>query len=133
MVLKPHNLREVPDTLTLACGRLPEEQPPAAKEPAALTKLFDTAYEKDPIPNDVLEQLHSGQRRSKQLSLAECRDSEGRLIYRRRVYVPDYMPLKLRLIQNFHEVPAAGHLGHSKIRELLAKQYYWPKMHKDVD
>ena len=57
MVLKPHNLREVPDTLTLACEQLLEEQPPTAEEPTVLTKLFDTTYEKDPILNDILEQL----------------------------------------------------------------------------
>ena len=110
-----------------------EEQPPTAQEPAALIELFDTTYEKDPVPNDILEQLRSRQRRSKQLSLAEYRDSEGRLIYCGRVYIPDYMPLKLRLIQNFHEAPAAGHPSRSKAIKLLARQYYWPKMHKDID
>ena len=49
------------------------------------------------------------------------------------MYIPDYMPLKLWLIQNFYEAPAAGHPDHSKTLKLLARQYYWPKMHKDVD
>ena len=43
------------------------------------------------------------------------------------------MPLKLHLIKDFHEVPAAGHPGRSKTLELLLRQYYWPRMHKDVD
>ena len=43
------------------------------------------------------------------------------------------MPLKLRLIKDFHEVPAAGHPGRSKTLELLSRQYYWPRMHKNVD
>jgi len=81
-----------------------------------------------------LQQIRDGNTRSKQLSLAECTESQdARLVYRGRTYVPDYMPLKLRLIQDFHETPAAGHPGRSKTLELLARQYYWPKMHKDVD
>ena len=43
------------------------------------------------------------------------------------------MLLKLCLIKDFHEVPAARHPGRSKTLELLARQYYWPRMHKDVD
>ncbi len=43
------------------------------------------------------------------------------------------MPLKLWLIKDFHEAPAAGHPGQSKTLELLSRQYYWPRMHKDVD
>ena len=45
-----------------------------------ITELFDDAYAIDPIPNDVLDQLHRGQTRSKQLSLAECqKDDNSRL------------------------------------------------------
>ena len=135
VVLKPHNLTaEVPEALTMACGRLAEpKEPSIAEELPALIELFDTAYEKDPIPNDVLGQLRRGQLRSKQLSLAECRDNERRLIYRGRLNVPNYMLLKVRLIQDFYETPAAGHPGRSKTLELLARQYYWLRMHKDVD
>src|SRR5690606_10331685 len=88
---------------------------------------------KDPLPQAVIKQLQEGQSRSKQLSLAECEVRNGRLIYRERVYVPDYPPLKLRLIQDFHATPAAGHPGRSKTLELLSRQYHWPLMRKEVD
>ena len=47
--------------------------------------------------------------------------------------MPNYMPLKLRLIRDFQETPAAGHPGRSKTLELLVRHYYWPKMYKEVD
>ena len=47
--------------------------------------------------------------------------------------MPNHMPLKLCLIKDFHEVPAAGDPGRSKTLELLSRQYYWPRIHKDVD
>ena len=43
------------------------------------------------------------------------------------------MPLKLRLIRNFHKTLAAGPPRRSKTLELLARHYYWPKMYKEVD
>ena len=112
---------------------LPAEDPAGVVE-KSIKEFFNEAYTKDPIPDNVLGQPRRGQTRSKQLSLAECQeDGNGRLLYRQRLYVPNYMPLKLRLIKDFHEVPAAGHPGWSKTLELLSRQYYWPKMHKDVD
>ena len=120
-VLKLQNLTEVPDTtLTLVCGQIDEEEEaPQAEEEAdnvkTITELFNKAYIQDPIPNDVLEQLRRGQTRSKQISLAECQvDENGHLLYCKRVYVPNHMPLKLQLIRDFYETQAAGHPGQSK-------------------
>lgn len=136
-------MTDLPGALTLACGQLAEV--PAAgmevstanvEEPAmadTIARLFEETYAKDPVPNTVLEQLRRGQTRSKQLSLTECRDDNNRLVYHQWLYIPDYMPLKLWLIRDFHEAPAVGHPGWSKTLELLARQYYWPRMHKDVD
>ena len=71
-----------------------EEPAAVAKEPALLVEdpigaveksikeLFNEAYTKDPIPDDVFGQLCRGQTRSKQLSLAEYQeDSNGGLLY----------------------------------------------------
>ena len=110
VVIKPHNLTketirtptaEVPEVLTLACGHLGEEPPVPAEGPVeglveglaegsstpddsllTITELFDIGYTRDLVLNDILEQLRRGQTHSKQLSLAECRDNNGRLVYR---------------------------------------------------
>ena len=98
VVLKPYNLIDTLEALTLLCGQvagdpaivaeeptiLVEDPAAVAEEPALpvedpakaveklIEELFNEAYTKDPIPDDVLRQLHSGQTRSKQLSLAKC-------------------------------------------------------------
>ena len=60
---------------------LPAEDPTRAAE-KLIEKLFNEAYTKDPIPNNVLGQLRRGQTRSKQLSLAKCQeDGNGQLLY----------------------------------------------------
>jgi transposase InsO family protein len=100
---------------------------------AELNRLFNEAYEADPLPNDVLRMLRDGVRQSRRITLAECREQAGRLWYRDRLYVPDHEPLRLHLLQRHHEVPVAGYPGRSKTVELLQRQYYWPTMRKDTE
>ena len=78
--MKPQNLTKLPDNaLTLVCGRINEEvqRIKEAEEEAdnvkTITELFNKPYIQDPIPNDVLEQLHRGQTRSKQILLVSDR------------------------------------------------------------
>src|SRR5258706_15182857 len=46
VVLKPHNLSDLPEVLTLACGRVAEEPAAVAEEPAALAE--DIAEPEEP-------------------------------------------------------------------------------------
>ena len=55
---------------------LPVEDPIGAVE-KLIKKLFNEAYIKDPISNDVLRQLYRGQTRSNQLSLAEYQEDSN--------------------------------------------------------
>ena len=65
--------------------------------------------------------------------MAECKDKSGRLHYHYRIYVPEYTSLRLHIMDNHHSSPVAGHLGRSKTLELISQEFYWPKMHKDID
>ena len=65
--------------------------------------------------------------------MAECTDDNGKLRYRKRLYVPEYAPLMLQIMDNNHSTPIAGHSGRSKTLELIFRDYYWPKMHQDID
>jgi hypothetical protein len=123
-VLKPQNL---PDNL-----RLMAENPPSTG-PSSLETLFDKGYEADPFPQRVLEMLAKGTRISKDISLADCSEHQGRLMYRGCFYVPDYAPLRLRLIQDHHDPPTMGHPGRAKTLELLSRRYYWTSMRHDVE
>ena len=105
VILKPRNL-----TLNATQN---QKTPTAIGPTTTIEELFDQAYREDPLPRDVLQQLREGRTRSKQLSLAECKEENGHLIYRDRVYVPDYLPLKLQLIRDHHDTPAGGHPGRS--------------------
>ena len=80
VVEEPAAVAEEPTTM--ADGPTwPADDPVGAAE-KSIKELFDEAYTKDLIPNNMLGQLCRGQTRSKQLSLAECQeDDNGRLLY----------------------------------------------------
>src|SRR5438874_379030 len=119
-VLKPNNVLAIAATNN--------------NEPATnIEGLWKEAYGTDPIPAEVLSALKDGTIRSRHLTLSQCSERDGKLLYQNRAYVPDHMPLKLRLIQDHHETPAAGHPGRAKILKLLARTYFWPKMRREVD
>lgn len=57
---------------------------------------------------------------------------DGLIYYRNRVVVPPSSPLILQLIREHHDTPMGGHSGVLRTFRRLARQYYWPSMHKVV-
>ncbi|CAI7866935.1 unnamed protein product [Closterium sp. NIES-53] len=49
-----------------------------------------------------------------------------------KIWVPNYAPLRQILLEEFHDVPYAGHFGSNKTFAGIAKYYYWPRMAADV-
>lgn len=56
---------------------------------------------------------------------------EGLLYFEERLYIPGG-PTRLRVLQARHDFPAAGHFGFNKTLELISRDFWWPKMWKDV-
>lgn len=60
----------------------------------------------------------------------------GMLMLDDRIYVPDFTPergnLRLRVLQDKHDHPTAGHFGQTKTLELIRREYSWPNMRTDV-
>jgi hypothetical protein len=59
-------------------------------------------------------------------------DDEGLWWWANRVVVPDNADLRQWVIHEHHDVPWAGHRGHTKTLELVSRQFWWPGMSKDV-
>ncbi|KAH0604594.1 uncharacterized protein H6S33_006262 [Morchella sextelata] len=122
VVLKKENLEA---KLSLLAGSFSNE--PAEKN-AWLNRLFDEGYSTNPFPQKILDMRNKGERQSKDISLAECTEVESRLLYRGSIYVPDYDPLKLRILQLYHDAASAGYPGCEKTFKLIRRDYYWPLM-----
>jgi len=68
--------------------------------------------------------LKDGTRHLKEISLSECYETDGKLFYNNRTYVPDSNSLRLRIVCMYYNDLAAGHLGKAKTTSLLMRDYY---------
>ncbi|CAI7767857.1 unnamed protein product, partial [Closterium sp. NIES-54] len=49
-----------------------------------------------------------------------------------KIWVPNYALLRQILLEEFHDIPYAGHFGSNKTLAGIARYYYWPRMAADV-
>ena len=86
------------------------------------------AYAADPAVQNILRAIESGQKRHTKISLTECESRDGVLFHLAQLYILADTTLRLKLIQEHHDNPVAGHPGVAKTLELMARQYTWPEM-----
>ena len=126
----PHTLN-LNSTLNVSIDTI-EPEALDTEEPRSLDQLLNQGYEEDLIPNRVLELLVRDANYSKNLTIVDCSNVNGRLHYRELLYVPNYHTLQLRLCKLHHDTSIAGHLGADNTYKLLHRTYYWPDMQKFV-
>jgi hypothetical protein len=59
-------------------------------------------------------------------------DKNGILRFKNRIYVPNYVDLKLVILNELHKNPYSGHPGYQKMITTLRKQFYWPNMKSET-
>ena len=59
-------------------------------------------------------------------------NSEGLLLFRGSVYVPDLSNLRNLVMIEAHKAPYLAHLGVKKMHVDLKRHYYWPGMKRDI-
>jgi hypothetical protein len=101
-IIKPKNILQLSAMATLT---------PASR---VLVQLFTDGYNEDPFPHEILKLIRDGSKHCQEMFLAECDEFNNLLHYCQRNWVPNYEPLKLHLLQQYHDVPAAGHPSRSK-------------------
>jgi hypothetical protein len=120
-VIKPENILQLSATATLTSAT------------STVIQVFTDGYKEDPFPNEIVKLLRDGTKQRWEISLAECDENNNLLHYCQRIWVPNYEPLKLYLLQQHHDIPATGHPGRSKTVQYLCQNYTWPRMRMDVD
>lgn len=67
------------------------------------------------------------------VSISECSLSNvGRLLFRGRLWVPEGLNLRVKLIQAIHDSPLNSHPGREITYAIVARQFFWPGMAKDI-
>jgi hypothetical protein len=58
--------------------------------------------------------------------------TDGLLLYKNRVYVPNVQELKLAILKETHNVAYARHPGYQKTVAAVKSHYFWPGMKKEI-
>jgi transposase InsO family protein len=70
--------------------------------------------------------------RSRSVRSAEWTLIDEVLYFRGKVYVPDSLDLRRRIVSLCHDTRLAGHAGRWKTLELVSRNYWWPQMSRYV-
>jgi hypothetical protein len=58
--------------------------------------------------------------------------TDGLLLHKNRVYVPNVRELKLEILKEMHNVTYAGHPGYQKTVAAVKSHYFWPGLKKEI-
>ena len=97
-----------------------------------INDVIGTVYAEDERTQKIFNALNTGQRTLKRFLLSETNVTDGRIIFKNKLFVPDAEQLRFRFIKKIHDDPAAGHPGKTKTYEILSRYYYWPGIIDDV-
>ena len=70
--------------------------------------------------------------KGKSLRSAEWSESDGLLLFRGKIYVPNDPEIRRRIVSLHHDTLIAGHAGRWKTLELVARNYWWPQMSRYI-
>jgi hypothetical protein len=59
-------------------------------------------------------------------------ETDGILMYKNKVYIPNVQGLKLVILREMHNVPYVGHPGYQKTMATVKSHYFWPGMKKEI-
>lgn len=99
------------------------EAAPVTRINGVTTLLADIhdAYTADPV--------YQGELKKRRLRTDPLNVKGGYLYYGPdRLYIPNDLSLKTRLLQECHDTPLSGHLGKDKTTEQVKRRFYWPGM-----
>jgi len=98
---------------------------------------IEEAKKKDLTYREAYKALQNNEKRfpirlGLKVSISKCDiDPRYRLRFRERIWVPDYEPLRTRLIQKTHDSSLSGHPGGNVTYSLLARRFFWPNITQD--
>lgn len=136
----PLDLQELTDTRTIRKATLQQEDSPrtvntlspSPSQPLPIEEAIRQESQNDENVLSVLHAVEQGKNKHPFLQLSQCQAREGILRYRDKIYVPDSDNLRVRILQQHHDHPSAGHPGRAKTFELLSRSYYWKGMNTDT-
>jgi hypothetical protein len=79
---------------------------------------------------DLVEKLQQGEMPQKVENYKL--ETDRTLLYKNKIYVPNFQDLKLMILNEIHNVTYVGHPGYQKIVAVVKSHYFWPGMKKEI-
>jgi len=81
---------------------------------------------------EIRRKKASGTTHDGKIALVLYKENSGLLMYNGLIWIPDNDTLRLRILRDYHDAQAAGHLGRARTLELVSRNFYWPRQRKYV-
>jgi hypothetical protein len=112
---------------------------PAMNKP--IDDIIDRVYKDSEIAAEMAEAIQNPKitrwpkklRKELRISMTDCRLQSGRIWYRDRLFVPPDDELHIQILYRTHSSGPAGHPGRVKTLDLITREYWWPRMSRDVE
>ena len=82
--------------------------------------------------DELIGRDQSSDDRAKAISKHKLKFEDGLWCRDDRYYVPSNQAIKAKLLAEAHDSILAGHVGSAKTIELVARDYYWPRMYEEI-
>ena len=77
---------------------------------------------KDKLQQQSIEKMYEGYKL----------EEDGFLTYKGRIYIPNVADLRRMVLDEIHQTPYSSHPGYEKTIAIAKKQYFWPRMKKEI-
>jgi hypothetical protein len=112
---------------------------PAMNKP--IDELIDQAYTRSELATTMLSSLRDplvrnwprAIRKELRISMVDCKIVGNRVYYRDRLFAPPDDELRTQILYRTHSSGPAGHPGRVKTLDLITRDYWWPRMSRDVE
>eukprot|EP00253_Pinus_taeda_P020519 PITA_20519 len=101
-----------------------------SKWQSTLLERIKTTADQDAVYQQIKQQVQ--QLSGKEIQQGYELDDVEMLYFNKKLYVPNEDSLKKLILDEFHISHYTGHPGYQKMVTALRKEYYWPKMKKEV-
>jgi hypothetical protein len=112
---------------------------PAMDKP--IDDIIDGVYQRSEMAAEMAEAIQNKHiqrwpralRKVLRVAMTDCNIHGGRIYYKDRLFAPPDDELRTQILYRAHSVGPAGHPGRVKTLELVTRDYWWPRISRDVE
>jgi len=106
-----------------------------------IDELIDQAYTRSNLATAMLSALRDplvkrwpkALRKKLRILIVDCKIVGNRVYYRNRLFAPSDDEFRTQILYRTHSSGPAGHPGRVKTLDLVARDYWWPRISKNVE